>query len=117
MSSTRKSVLVVEDEVILALDISEGLKADHQLDVAVAYTLKTAVVLASERTFDYALLDLNLGLGENSADLGQQMADRGTFVVFTSGYNRNEVEGIDGFALITKPFVLSDVEDAFGLNS
>ena len=106
-------LLYVEDEVIVALDVSEGLRHDLGFDVSMAHNLASAMAQCQATHFDYALLDMNLGNGENSMALGMMLAERGTHVVFASGYNRNEIAEIESFQLIEKPFQLSDIEAAF----
>ena len=108
-------LLYVEDEVIVALDVSDGLKHDLGFDVWMAHNLSTAMSFCEQTQFDYALLDMNLGNGENSLALGLMLAERGTHVVFASGYNRNEIAKIDAFQLIEKPFLLSDIAAAFAV--
>jgi len=111
--SSRLDILYVEDEIIVALDVADSLRQDG-LVVAKAHNLQTAKDMIDVRSFDLALLDINLGHGERSIELGQTLQDRGTFVVFASGYNRNEMNDIEGFAMIEKPFQLADLQAAFG---
>ena len=110
---SKSKLLYVEDEVIVALDVSEGLQYDLGFDVHMAHNLSTAMAHCQTTHFDYALLDMNLGHGENSLALGLMLAERGTHVVFASGYNRHEIAKIDAFQLIEKPFQISDVAAAF----
>ena len=110
---SKSKLLYVEDEVIVALDVSDGLTHDLGFDVHMAHNLSAAMSKCEANDFDYALLDMNLGNGENSLALGLMLAERGTHVVFASGYNRNEIAKIDSFQLIEKPFQLSDIEAAF----
>lgn len=113
MTPSNPKVLYVEDEVIVALDVADGLTRGG-FDVCVAHTLTVANRLADTETFDFALLDMNLGNGERSTSLGLKLAQRGTHVVFASGYNRNEIDEIADFQLIEKPFQLTDIKSAFG---
>lgn len=110
-----KRCLVVEDEVILALDIADMLSGAHQLEVTVAHRLSEAMRLMGAGAFEFAVLDLNLGLGESSMALGAELSLQGCKVVYTSGYVENEVKGTEGLNLIAKPFVLADLEEALGL--
>ena len=102
-------ILYVEDEVIVALDVADSLKYDYGFDVAVAHNLRTANVLAQSQDFDFALLDVNLGNNERSCELGQTLRDRGVTVVFASGYESKAISELDGFTVIEKPFLVSDV--------
>ncbi|WP_165351952.1 hypothetical protein [Salipiger sp. IMCC34102] len=99
----------------MALDVEDGLTSELGLQVHTVHNLSAATAAAQRHEFDYALLDLNLGNGERSTDLGLALADRGVHVVFASGYNRNEIREIDDFLLIEKPFRISDVAQAFDL--
>ena len=115
MTHSQPKVLYVEDEVIVALDVADGLSSELGYDVKVAHNLTVANRLMEQHQFDYALLDMNLGHGERSTELGNRLAAAGTHVVFASGYNRNEIDEIAYFQLIEKPFQLKDVRDAFQL--
>ena len=110
---SNSKLLYVEDEVIVALDVSEGLQYELGFEVYMAHNLATAMAHCESNRFEFALLDMNLGNGENSMALGLMLAERGTHVVFASGYNRHEIAKIDAFQLIEKPFQISDVSSAF----
>jgi ActR/RegA family two-component response regulator len=110
---SKSKLLYVEDEVIVALDVSDGLEHELGFDVHMAHNLPAAMAKCETTSFDFALLDMNLGNGENSLALGLMLAERGTHVVFASGYNRHEISKIDSFQLIEKPFQLSDISAAF----
>ncbi|MFZ3581482.1 response regulator [Loktanella sp. DJP18] len=110
---SKSRLLYVEDEVIVALDVSEGLRHELGFDVHMAHNLTAAMAKCEGVEFDFALLDMNLGNGENSLALGLMLAERGTHVVFASGYNRNEIAKIEAFQLIEKPFQLADIAAAF----
>ena len=112
-TSSKPKVLYVEDEVIVALDVAEGLSSDLGYDVHLAHNLASARAFCEQHTFDFALLDMNLGNGERSLELGLALAKQGTTVVFASGYNRDEIAEINAFPLIEKPFQLSDIATAF----
>jgi ActR/RegA family two-component response regulator len=110
---SKSKLLYVEDEVIVALDVSDGLEHELGFEVHMAHNLSAALEKFENTSFDFALLDMNLGNGENSLSLGLMLAERGTHVVFASGYNRHEIAKIDAFQLIEKPFQLSDISAAF----
>lgn len=109
-------VLVVEDEVILAIDMAESLKEQHGFQVDVAHTLAAANRLAGKHRYDYAVLDLNLGLGEDTLALGRALLTDGTRIAHISGYIENEVKGTEGLIFVAKPFVMSEIETALGLS-
>ena len=115
MSLSPDRLLIVEDEVILGLDLRDALQAMGHLTIDLAHTLRVAQSLAGEHEYRFAVLDLNLGLGENSVALGLALSAAGTRVVFTSGYGADEVSGIEKFPLIAKPFEIAEVVAALGL--
>lgn len=113
---SRPKLLYVEDEVIVALDVADGLREAMNFDVHVAHNLRSAQRLVEKHAFEFALLDMNLGNGERSSELGEALAKDGVNVVFASGYNRNEIDAFSDFPLIEKPFQLSDIAAAFRLS-
>lgn len=110
---SKPKILYVEDEVIVALDVAEGLADELGFDVHVVHNLSAAQAKCDCTAFDFALLDMNLGNGERSIGLGLKLAQKGTHVVFASGYNRDEIDEIKSFQLVEKPFMLRDIADAF----
>ena len=114
---SKPKILYVEDEVIVALDVADTLASKLGFDVSVAHNLTTASRLMGEHDYEFALLDMNLGHGERSTQLGHTLAAKGTLVVFASGYNRNEVDEIADYQLIEKPFCTEDLIRAFGVRA
>ena len=112
---SRPRLLYVEDEIIVALDVEDGLTSELGFDVTTAHNLSGARAVAAKYDFDFALLDLNLGNGERSTELGLDLARNGVHVVFASGYNRNEIEEIADFKLVEKPFRITDIAQAFNV--
>lgn len=98
------SIVYVEDEVIVAIEISEQLKELGFREVRTAHTLRAAEHLVQTSLPDIALLDVNLGNGERSTDLGVQLRDQGVIVVFASGYNKGELGArLQSFEFLEKP--------------
>lgn len=98
------SIIYVEDEIIVAIEIGEQLRDLGFRDVQTAHTLRAAEALVREQTPDVALLDVNLGNGERSTDLGLELRDRGAKVIFASGYNKSELsERLQSFDFLEKP--------------
>lgn len=106
------SVLHVEDEIIVAIETASVLADLGFGSVRVAHTLRSAEGLVLAERFDVALLDVNLGNGERTIELGTALRERGTHVVFASGYNKCELgERLQSFDFIEKPLSRSDIED------
>ncbi|RVK32319.1 response regulator [Sinorhizobium meliloti] len=79
-----KSVLVLEDNFLIALDMEEMLVALGVTSVDVATTKSKAMELIADHTYDFAILDINLG-DDTSFAVADALA-RGISFGFTSGY-------------------------------
>jgi CheY-like chemotaxis protein len=80
-----KSVLVLEDNFLIALDMEEMLVALGVTSVHVATTKAKAMELIADHTFDFAILDINLG-DDTSFAVADALMARGISFGFTSGY-------------------------------
>lgn len=94
MTVPPKRVLIVEDEVILALDFSDAVTELGYQVVGPALTLEQGMVLAETEQVDCALLDVNLGGGRTSQEIAETLRCRDVRVAFVTAYNRDYV----GFA-------------------
>lgn len=85
--NTRKKILVLDDEFIIAMDIADQLK-DEGFDIAGPYSRVQAVLdnLETDEP-DAALLDVNLGRGETSYELALMLLKRGIPFTFLTGYS------------------------------
>ncbi|MXQ06309.1 response regulator [Alphaproteobacteria bacterium GH1-50] len=108
-----RSILYVEDEIIVALEISEHLRDLGFSDVRVAHTLRAAERELEKGVPDFALLDVNLGNGERTSELGISLREQGTRVLFASGYNKGELsERLQAFDFLEKPTSHEDIRNA-----
>lgn len=99
----KKRVLIVEDEIFVALEI-EHIVRSAGLDVsAIAADRDTA--LAAADVCDIALVDLNLRDGATGPGIGEKLAERGVSVIYVTA-NPSQIGGAADVALgvITKPF-------------
>ena len=80
-----RRVLLIEDEPLVALDLSYELEDVGAEVVAVARTLRDALVAAEQQSIDLALLDGNLG-GEKVDGVAAILTRRGIPFCFVSGY-------------------------------
>lgn len=101
------SILVVEDEFIIAMDIEMMIEdAGHQV-LAVASSLQDVMALPTDKAPDVALVDMQLargstGLQVNSA-IQKQWPD--TIVVFVTANPKKIPDDFDGArGVIAKPF-------------
>ena len=99
-----RRVLVVEDEPLVALDISFELEDAGAEVVAVARTLSDALDTASRVRCDLALLDGNLN-GEPVDRVAALLESRGIPFCFVSGYGREHLpRDFQTVPLVEKPF-------------
>ncbi len=104
------SIVYVEDEIIVAIEIAEQLRDLGFREVKTAHTLRAAEALVKDMTPDVALLDVNLGNGERSTDLGLMLQERGVVVVFASGYNKSELGArLQSFDFLEKPIAPAEI--------
>ncbi|ADO44311.1 signal transduction histidine kinase (plasmid) [Ketogulonicigenium vulgare Y25] len=96
-------VLVVEDEPLVAMDISLGLEEGGATIVAVARSLDEAVRSAQLADVDVALLDGNLA-GDPVDQVARILHDRGVPFCFVSGYGREHLPtGYPDAPILAKP--------------
>lgn len=105
------SVLLLEDEFLIALDAELILKELGAAAVETAANLVDAERRAQERRFDLALLDVNIN-GETSFELAQSLRKQGVRVVFATGYdlNRTRPDG-DAGIYVNKPYTAERLRD------
>ena len=84
------SILLVEDEPLLAMDVESSLAAAGYRVVGPAATAAEALRLIREENPDLAVLDLNLGK-EMSYSVPDLLADRRIPFVILSGHSRGMV--------------------------
>lgn len=81
----RMSVLLVEDQSLIAMDTEELLRSLGAEEVSVAANVGTALKVLAEESPDCAVLDLNLG-SSTSEDVARELEKRGIPYVFATGY-------------------------------
>lgn len=95
-----RSILIVEDEPLIALDIAQGFK-DAGAEVVTSSTLKQAIILVEHDGLSAAILDHALTDGD-SARLRARLTERDIPFVVYSGFEE-AVIGADDLPLVKKP--------------
>ena len=98
------SILIVEDETLVALEM-ESILEDHGYEVAgIAADLNGAMAYAGAQ-IDLALVDLNLRDGLTGPEIGRRLAsEHRTAVLFVTANPRILGDGIAGtIGVLTKP--------------
>ncbi len=99
------SVLLVEDNLIVALEGEETLRALGAQWVHAASTIAAASQILENEHPNFAVLDINLG-GESSLDFAVRLRGLGVPFIFASGYGDNiSVGGVNQSVLtVSKPY-------------
>jgi CheY-like chemotaxis protein len=96
-------ILVVEDELLIALDLEDLLTGLGCSVVGPAFNLKQGMRLIESETFDGAILDINLG-GETVFPLADALADRSIPFVYVTGYSNMLRACNHGRPVLQKPY-------------
>jgi CheY-like chemotaxis protein len=105
-------ILVVEDEMTIAMLVEDMLlELGHQV-VDLAMRLPQAAELASTADLDLAILDVNLD-GRKSFPIAEILGERGIPFIFATGYGASGVDpAFQGYPVLTKPFLVEDLDAA-----
>ena len=104
-------ILLVEDEPIIAMTAEDMLDTLGCTVVASAATLEEALAAAQAGRFDLAMLDINLN-GVTSLGVADALKAAGTPFIFTTGYGAEGSGSHRDVPLVTKPYRLTDLQDA-----
>lgn len=99
-----KTALLVEDNVVLAMDMVESLTRLGTTGVESASTIEAGLKMAENGTFDFAVLDMNLR-GTVSFAIATKLVERGIPFLFVTGYgSKIELpEELRDVIILTKP--------------
>lgn len=107
-----RRILIVEDEMMIAMMVEDFLADLGWNVVGVAGTLDRALAMARDAVIDAALLDVNLN-GRNTFGAAEILRERQIPFVFATGYG---AQGIDdrfrGVPTLTKPYQLDQLDGA-----
>jgi CheY-like chemotaxis protein len=105
-------VLIVEDEIIVALFL-EDMLAEYGYEVAgVASRLEEGLARAASPDFTFAVLDVHLN-GTDVFPLADRLAEQGVPFVFATGYGARGIpERHAGRPVLQKPFLPDDLARA-----
>lgn len=107
---TVKRVLIVEDEVLLALHLEDMLTALGHEVVGHAMRIDMAMELARESDIDFAVLDINVA-GTDSFPVADILRHRGIPFAFATGYGAEGLaDGYRDFPVLRKPYSQEDLE-------
>lgn len=97
------NILIVEDEMLVAIELESILEDLGHRPVGIAPDLSSAEHY-SEQPIDLALVDLNLRDGLTGPEIGRRLSERGVTVLFITANPRLLGNGIAGtIGVLTKP--------------
>lgn len=106
------SVLVLEDEALIAYSIKEQLTRRFGAHVTTAASLRKAKAQIDAEHFDAAILDVRLPDG-TSENLARDLIGRGVRVVFHSGHaDESLLEACPKAAFVGKPAMIRELAQA-----
>ncbi|TCM18109.1 light-regulated signal transduction histidine kinase (bacteriophytochrome) [Novosphingobium sp. PhB165] len=107
------AALVVEDNVIIAMEAEDVLRDLGFEDCRVAGAVADALDMVHSGEIAFAMLDVNLGK-DTSEDVAHALTERGIPFIFASGYGERSMlaEVFRNVPIVTKPYGLRDVKAA-----
>ena len=103
-----KRVLIVEDEILVALDLEDALVSAGYEVVGIAADRREALALAHDA--DVALVDLNLRDGPTGIGIGMDLSGKGVRVLFLTANPSTVVAGVVGaVGCLDKPCLPAEV--------
>src|SRR5262249_19041536 len=96
-------ILIVEDELLVALMIEEMVRELGYRVSGVAHTIAMATGEFAKRNYDAVLLDINIG-GRFRAETADSLVSRGVPVAFVTGYDYLVDPRHEKIPVLQKPF-------------
>ena len=112
--SQGQSILVVEDEPLISMMLEDFLDMLGYRFAGCVDAVPEALARVEQGGFDAALLDVNLRDGETSWPIADALSARGRpFILATGGGNDLVPERHARVPVLSKPYTLDGVRDAF----
>lgn len=107
-----RSILVVEDEMLVLLNVEDMLADLGCTAVSAAANADQALALIAAQSFDAAMVDVNLD-GRKSYPVADALAARGVPFVFSTGYSGESLDyGYRDRPMLGKPYREVDLVEA-----
>jgi len=109
---TLPTIMVLEDEALIALDIEMTLEAEKLGRVTCCSDVDCAMQLIDDDKPDVGVLDFNLGNGDNSLGVAQRLLALGTPFIFLTGYTGKTLglpDDLQDVPRLSKPFQERDL--------
>lgn len=106
-------VLIVEDEVLLAMELESEVEASGCEVVGSAADSLEAIALVKSARPDFAFVDIHLLDGPTGIDVGRHLASNGIPYVFVSGNLKRIPDDYAGaIGAIEKPYTMNGMRNA-----
>ena len=113
MAGTSRSILIVEDEPLIAMMLEEFLESLGHNVVASCESVADALGHVDAGGFDVAIIDVQLRDGERVWPVADRLAAAGTpFVVATGGHVEPPPPAHAGAPVLNKPYTIDAIEPA-----
>ncbi len=112
MTGNEQRVFIVEDEVLVAFEMSDALNDMGFTVVGPSVHLAEAERRAATSDIDIAFLDVNLGRGKTSEPVAKILRERGIPFVYITAYDRSQISFVtDADRLLRKPVSSGEIMD------
>ncbi len=108
MDRQGKRIFIVEDEVVVAFEMTDTLEDLGFTVVGPSVHLADAETRAKQEDIDVAFLDVNLGANKTTQSVAELLEDRGIPFVFITAYDRDQIDFLKGKDRLIKKPVSSD---------
>ena len=109
----KRSVLIVEDEPLIAMMLEDFLETLGHRVAGTCETLEEAIEKVEAGGFDLAIIDVQLKDGQQVWPLADRLAEQGTpFIIATGGHVEPPPEQHADAPVLTKPYTIEAIEPA-----
>lgn len=105
--------LIVEDEMLLALQLEHEVESSGYRVIGLASDASEAIALVEREQPEFAFVDIHLRDGPTGIDIGRYLASRGIPFVFVSGnLKRIPADFAGALGAIEKPYSVNGLQNA-----
>ena len=114
----RPTVLIVEDDAIVALDICEQIEDQNYKVIGITDSGRKAIELAKKHHPDVVVMDIHIKADLNGAETAvciQGLYERPIPILFVTGYATKDfplIAAVNPYTVVAKPFSRNDLIEA-----
>ena len=112
----RARVLIVDDEALVALYISDVIEEAGDVEIKTAATAEEAMAAAEHWSPDVAIVDVSLGNNSSGTDVAARLAAHHSAIIFLSGHSDlladKAIRDLNPVAVLSKPCLPAELEKA-----